>query len=189
MILCSSLEGACFKEQLPFKCWTATRRNTTSCIAYVLLLPYREAEGHDHGAGSNTGRALRVAKSQVLTGVSLVLCLALLQLGGQEPQHAVLQPGGDLPHPGHAWGLLFLSSRLGCHRATRIPLHSESQSHFPTSSSTAKFLHFPSCLSQRPSCPLTLPPLAFFLPLDRPHPTHTHFQKSTHPRLPTFFPP
>ena len=72
--------------------------------------------------------------------------------------------------------LPFLSSRLSCHRPTRIPLpplQPESQSHFPTSSSTATFLHFPSCLSQRPSCILTLPPLTFFLPLDRPHPAHT----------------
>lgn len=109
--------------------------------------------------------------------------LALLELGGQELQlHVILQPGEALPHPGHVSGLLFLCSRLSCHRPTRIPLQSESQSHFPTSSSTAKFLHFPSCLSQRPSCPLTLPPLAFFLLLDKPHPTHT--QRSTHPRLP-----
>lgn len=96
-----------------------------------------------------------------------------------------------LPHPGHASGLLFLPSRLGCHRPTRIPLQSESQSHFPTLSSTAKFLHFPSCLSQRPSCPLTLPPHAFFLPFDRPHSTHTHIQRSTPLRLPldSFLPP
>lgn len=79
------------------------------------------------------------------------------------------------PHPGYASVLPFLSSRLGCHRPTRIPLpplQPESQSHFPTSSSTATFLHFPSCLSQSPSCILTLPPLTFFLPLDRPHPAH-----------------
>lgn len=151
-------------------------------------MPYREAEGHVmelplHRHGSHA------AKSQVLTGVLLVLCLVLLELGGQELQlHVILQPGEALPHPGHVSGLLFLCSRLGCHRPTRIPLQSESQSHFPTSSSTAKFLHFPSCLSQRPSCPLTLPPLAFFLLLDRPHPTHT--QRSTHPRLPLdSFPP
>lgn len=80
-----------------------------------------------------------------------------------------------LPHPGYASVLPFLSSRLGCHRPTCIPLpplHPESQSHFPTSSSTATFLHFPSWLSQRPSCILTLPLLTFFLPLDRPHSAH-----------------
>jgi len=81
-----------------------------------------------------------------------------------------------LPHPGYASVLPFLSSRLSCHRPTRIPLpplQPESQSHFPMSSSTARFLHFPSWLSQRPSCTLTLPPLTFLLPLDRPHPAYT----------------
>lgn len=81
-----------------------------------------------------------------------------------------------LPHPGHASGLLFLSSCLGCHRSTGIPLQSESQSHFPTSSSTAKFLHFPSCLSQRPSLPLDTP-TTYILSSSWQASLHTHTSK------------
>lgn len=61
-----------------------------------------------------TGMALTAAKSQVLAGALLALCLALLQLGGQELQlgHEVLQPGGALVQTATSWPCFRASSSL-----------------------------------------------------------------------------
>lgn len=78
--------------------------------------------------------------------------------------------------------LPFLSSPFTRHRATHIPLppfQPESQLHFPTSPLTAVFLHSSSCLSQRPSCILILPPLLPSSSWQASSCTHT-LQRSTH---------
>lgn len=196
MILRFSLEDACFKSSClrsnPFlnakQPQEGLNAQVITCSTFALQRGWRTQSWNC----LYTGMALMVTKSQVLTGARLALCLALLQLGGQELQlqHAVLQPDADC----HILAMLqgFFFCLLTSVVTDRLASHSR-LSHSPTSPHLLQlpsfFIFLPAWVRGPPAPWHSHHVHSFFFLTGLT--LHTHFHRSTHLGLPpdSFFPP